>query len=156
MAGGGTGNVSGPASSTDNAVARFDGAGGKTLQNSVVTVSDAGAVAGVRHPAAAHTLGSGITLTTALSGSSFHNTGATGLVEVELPAATAGLWYIFTVLAAQTYQVLAVGSDTIRVGASVSSAGGTMGSNAVGNSVLLHCPVNGSWVGIAQGTFTLA
>ena len=40
----GTGDVSGPASSTDNAIARFDGAGGKTLQNSAITISDAGAL----------------------------------------------------------------------------------------------------------------
>lgn len=43
---GGSGDVTGPASSTDNAVARFDGAGGKTLQDSAVTVSDAGVVEG--------------------------------------------------------------------------------------------------------------
>lgn len=34
------GDVDGPGSSTDNAVARFDGAGGKTLQDSGVTVDD--------------------------------------------------------------------------------------------------------------------
>jgi len=34
------GDASGPGSSTDNAVARFDGTGGKTLQNSTVTISD--------------------------------------------------------------------------------------------------------------------
>jgi hypothetical protein len=39
-------DVEGPASSTDNAVARFDGITGKLLQNSVVTVSDAGVIAG--------------------------------------------------------------------------------------------------------------
>lgn len=38
--GGGSGDVNGPASSTDNAIARFDGTGGKTLQNSGVTISD--------------------------------------------------------------------------------------------------------------------
>jgi len=43
--GGGTGDVSGPASSTDNAVVRFDGVGGKTLQNSLVTISDSGSIA---------------------------------------------------------------------------------------------------------------
>lgn len=37
----------GAASSTDNAVARFDGTGGKQLQNSVLIVSDTGAVSGV-------------------------------------------------------------------------------------------------------------
>jgi hypothetical protein len=42
--GGGTGDVVGPASSTDNAVARFDSTTGKLLQNSVVTISDAGVV----------------------------------------------------------------------------------------------------------------
>src|SRR5687768_6202103 len=40
--GAGSGDVIGPASSTDNAVARFDGTGGKTLQNSAITVSDTG------------------------------------------------------------------------------------------------------------------
>jgi hypothetical protein len=36
------GDASGPGSSTDNAIARYDGAGGKTLQNSSVTIDDAG------------------------------------------------------------------------------------------------------------------
>jgi hypothetical protein len=34
------GDASGPGSSTDNAIARFDGTGGKTLQNTTVTISD--------------------------------------------------------------------------------------------------------------------
>lgn len=37
-------SAAGPASSTDNAVARFNGAGGKTLQNSPVTISDTGSI----------------------------------------------------------------------------------------------------------------
>jgi len=36
----GSGDVTGPGSSTDNAIARFDGAGGKTLQDSGVTIDD--------------------------------------------------------------------------------------------------------------------
>lgn len=46
---GGGGNASGPAaaSSTDNAVARWDGTTGRLLQNSVVTVGDTGATAGI-------------------------------------------------------------------------------------------------------------
>lgn len=36
----GAGDVVGPASSTDNALARFDGAGGKTLQNSAIIIGD--------------------------------------------------------------------------------------------------------------------
>ena len=41
----GGGDATGPSSSTDNAIARFNGTGGKTLQNSTVTISDAGLVA---------------------------------------------------------------------------------------------------------------
>ena len=41
------GDVVGPASSTDNAVARFDGATGKLIQNSGVIVSDTNGVSGV-------------------------------------------------------------------------------------------------------------
>lgn len=40
--GGGTGDVVGPASSTDNAVVRFDGTTGKLIQGSAVTIDDAG------------------------------------------------------------------------------------------------------------------
>lgn len=42
----GDGNVTNNGSSTDNALARFDGTTGKLIQNSVVTVSDTGAIAG--------------------------------------------------------------------------------------------------------------
>jgi len=40
----GSGDVVGPSSSTDNAIARFDATTGKLLQNSTVTLSDAGVV----------------------------------------------------------------------------------------------------------------
>ena len=40
-------SVGGPGASTDNAVMRWDGTGGNLAQNSVVTISDTGAVAGV-------------------------------------------------------------------------------------------------------------
>jgi hypothetical protein len=51
-----TANVAGAASSTDNAIVRFDGTGGKTLQNSVVTVSDLGVVAGASIDADTNTI----------------------------------------------------------------------------------------------------
>ena len=41
------GDVVGPTGATDNAIARFDTTTGKLLQNSVVTVSDAGATTGI-------------------------------------------------------------------------------------------------------------
>jgi len=43
----GAGDVVGPASSTDNAVARYDSTTGKLIQNSVVIVDDTGSVTGV-------------------------------------------------------------------------------------------------------------
>ena len=48
--------VSGPASATDNAVARFDTTTGKLVQNSVVTVDDTGIVAGASISGASNTL----------------------------------------------------------------------------------------------------
>ena len=58
------GDVDGPASATDNAVARFDGTTGKLIQNSTVTIADStGAIAGAQSltsPAATNlTLGLG-------------------------------------------------------------------------------------------------
>lgn len=43
----GAGDVVGPSSATDNAIARFDTTTGKLIQNSVVTVGDTGAIASV-------------------------------------------------------------------------------------------------------------
>lgn len=45
--GAGTGDVVGPASATDNAIARFDSTTGKLIQNSSVTISDAGQISGI-------------------------------------------------------------------------------------------------------------
>lgn len=42
-----TGDVVGPASATDDAIARFDGTTGKLIQNSVAILSDAGALSGL-------------------------------------------------------------------------------------------------------------
>ena len=54
------GDVVGPASSTDNAIARFDSTTGKIIQNSVVTIADTtGNVAGVGTLSLATTLGVG-------------------------------------------------------------------------------------------------
>ncbi len=42
--GGGTGSFNGPATSTDNAIVRFDGTNGALAQNSLVTISDTGII----------------------------------------------------------------------------------------------------------------
>ncbi len=43
----GTGTYTGPAASTDNAIPRWDGAGGATFQDSVVIISDTGDMSGI-------------------------------------------------------------------------------------------------------------
>jgi hypothetical protein len=43
----GAGDVVGPASATDNAIARFDGTTGKLIQNSVTTIDDTGNASGI-------------------------------------------------------------------------------------------------------------
>jgi hypothetical protein len=60
IAASGGGDVAGPASSTDNAIARFDSTTGKIIQNSVVTIADTtGNVAGVGTLSLGTTLGVG-------------------------------------------------------------------------------------------------
>jgi hypothetical protein len=49
ISGSGLGDVVGPASSTDNAIARFDGITGKLIQNSLVIISDLGSITGVQN-----------------------------------------------------------------------------------------------------------
>lgn len=53
--GGGTGDVVGPASSTDNAIARFDLATGKLIQNSGVIIDDSNNITGVNSVRIANT-----------------------------------------------------------------------------------------------------
>ena len=43
----GTGNVVGPASATNHAIARYDGTTGKLIQNSVITIDDTGNTSGI-------------------------------------------------------------------------------------------------------------
>jgi len=69
-----SGDVTGPGSATDNAIVRFDGTTGKTVQNSGVTISDANAVAG-----AASYNGVAIDTVQVLGGTGLSNTGTATL-----------------------------------------------------------------------------
>ena len=74
----GSGDFSGPGSSTDNAIVRFDGTGGKTGQTSSVLIDDSNNISGVG------TLGSGaITSTGVVTGSGF-TIGSAVIGEAEL------------------------------------------------------------------------
>jgi hypothetical protein len=71
-----SGDVYGPASATDNAVARFDGTTGKIIQNSVVTIADTtGDMAGVG------TFSSGAITSSALTSGRVPYAGTAGLIQ---------------------------------------------------------------------------
>ena len=76
------GDVVGPASSTDNAVARFDTTTGKLLQNSVVTVGDTGAVSGVTTLAASTSVTTPIVQATNSAGLALKNSAGTTQISM--------------------------------------------------------------------------
>ena len=76
------GDVVGPASATDNAVARFDTTTGKLLQNSVVTVGDTGAVTGVTTLSASTSVTTPIVQATNSGGLALKNSGGTTQMSV--------------------------------------------------------------------------
>jgi hypothetical protein len=76
------GDVVGPASATDNAVARFDSTTGKLLQNSVVTVGDSGAVSGVTTLAASTSVTTPIVQATNSGGLALRNSAGTTQISM--------------------------------------------------------------------------
>jgi hypothetical protein len=88
--GGGTGDVVGPASSTDNAVARFDGVTGKLIKNSSVTIDNNGVVTANSYIAS----GSGGGVLSLMESASDPTTGADeGAVYTKDVAGTTRLFY---------------------------------------------------------------
>jgi hypothetical protein len=76
------GDVVGPASSTDNAIARFDTTTGKLLQNSVVLVDDTGAVTGVTTLAASTSVTTPIIQATNSAGLALRNSAGTTQISM--------------------------------------------------------------------------
>ncbi|MFY9225105.1 MAG: hypothetical protein WAQ98_20695 [Blastocatellia bacterium] len=100
---------------------------------------------------------SGYTLLSTDSGGVFTNGEAVGSVTFSLPAAAAGLHYKFYVTTNQNFVIDAAGSDTIRLGASVTASGGNLTSNVVGDSLELIYIGSGQWgvLGKEQGTWAV-
>lgn len=99
-----------------------------------------------------------IAATVADSGKCYANTGATGPIAFNLPAASVGLFYGFTVVADEDVVVTANGTDTIRIAGSVSTAGGTATNGTTGGTLWIHCPVAGAWYAMnaPNGTWSLS
>jgi hypothetical protein len=83
VSGGGLGgDVVGPASATDNAIARFDGTTGKIIQNSAVTIDDTGNV-GIGSSSATNNLNISKNIT---GGTSANAIGITGAIQSDVTA----------------------------------------------------------------------
>ena len=76
------GDVVGPASSTDNAIARFDTTTGKLLQNSVVTIGDTGAATGFTTLSASTSVTTPIVQASNSGGLALKNSGGTTQMSV--------------------------------------------------------------------------
>lgn len=109
----GTGDVTGPASSTDNTLPRFDGTGGKTLQASGVAVTDNNEISGYRGHLNAQT-GTTYTLVAADSGKVVECTNASA-ITLTLPA-DAAVGFCCTVVQGGAGQITLspAGSATLR------------------------------------------
>lgn len=96
------------------------------------------------------------TVLTADRSTLFTNTGASGAINFSLPAAVVGNTYTFSVEAAQTLTCTANGTDTIRLAATVSGAGGTIAGATIGTVWTIVCTQTGKWVVIShEGTPTV-
>jgi hypothetical protein len=75
------GDVVGPASATDNAIARYDTTTGKLLQNSVVTIGDTGATTGITTLSASTSISTPIVKATSSAGGALQN--ASGSPQIQ-------------------------------------------------------------------------
>lgn len=90
-------------------------------------------------------------------GVTFTNVGAGGSVIFTLPASVVGYEFKFSVEVAHNFEILAIGSDVIRFGGSISAAAGNVLSAAIGSTVNLKCTAAGVWsaMGGVSGTWTV-
>lgn len=123
------------------------------------TVSSAGAGTGIVNvnsdftPSVTAT--ANLTITSGACGTLYNNVGATGAVIFTLPPAAAGLWYGFTVDAAQTVEVLGNGTDQIAIGASNSSSENVTNATPYG-SLMIYAYKAGQWVALSStGTWVV-
>lgn len=91
------------------------------------------------------------------NGQGFRNTGASGAITLSLPAALAGMHYYFYVDAAQELRIDPNGTETISLPSDgvPGAAGKYLTANAIGESLHLVCPKDGTWAAMgAHGTWT--
>lgn len=134
----GGGDVSGPGSATNTAIARFDGTTGKSITDSPITISDAGALAGI----------SSISMNAAITGVT--SITASGALTVNAAATLASL----TVNAASVLNSLTVNTSIAAATLNLSGAAtvASLLSNAAVNAVSLNISGNAAVTGLSTLT----
>lgn len=102
-----------------------------------VVLADDSGIASLNFAVVSSTKASSYSVAVKDSGTVFDNQGVTGNANFLLPTAAKGLIYTFIVSDADGLTLVANTGNTIRVGGSVSSSGGTVDSATVGNSVTI-------------------
>lgn len=92
-----------------------------------------------------------------LSEQIYTNTAAGATVQIILPPTpTLGMVVDFAVTAAHNFQIVASGTQIIKVGAAASTAGGTFTSSTLGSYLQIRYVAADLWQGISSGTWVAA
>lgn len=126
------GDVTGPASSTDNAVARFDGVTGKLIQNSVVIVSDAGDIftptlinIGSATPTNAQELSIQASVAGTIGTYILNTNGAGGSRQAVVTNGTGDAWTLYSIFSVTDWSIGLDNSDSDKFKISANSILGT-------------------------------
>ncbi len=130
--GGGSGDVTGPGAATDNAIVRFDGTGGKTIQNSSVTIDDSNNVGGATSLSASDGISGGAL--TIENGATIKNTNGAN-INIGENTSDAG------------YYNISIGDTSVSIGDNQGSTSITIGDSSIGgasNTTFLYGQVTAS------------
>lgn len=96
-----------------------------------------------------------LTVTQFMQNCAFSNAGASGTVQVALPAAKRGMRFgPFFVSAAQAFRLDPNGSEVIYgLDAAAGGAGKYIGASSVGHHLVVECPEDGYWITRGAGTW---
>jgi len=129
----GVSGIAGPASSTDNAVVRWDGTNGQLTQNSVVTISDTGAttgittlgVSGALTAAAAVTVGTTLTVTGTSTVAAVNASGTVAMAGAATVGTTLTVTGLVTMSAAATVGTTLTVTGAASLNSTLAVAGNT-------------------------------
>lgn len=113
-------------------------------------------VSGVSHNILAKIADYTVTSEDLLSNRTFTNTGASGTINLSLPAGATNHKMKFLVTVAQIFRITANGTETFRYSTTVGSAGGYIQSNAVGTCGTIIWSGTGWVITVLLGSLTIS